>query len=99
MLFAQLSTNGSSSGPELDLNFGIEHLPCDVRDYEVDSRTAIDRSKEAGSPAEHGRPLLEVRRCGDGRPPVTVRDGVICLNGIGGVTFKTRIEKSIRGFR
>ena len=56
MLFAQLSTNGSSSDPELGLNFGIEHLPCDVRDYEGDSRTAVDESMEAGSPAEHGRP-------------------------------------------
>ena len=35
MLFSQLSTNGSSSGPDSILIFGIEHLPCDVRDYEV----------------------------------------------------------------
>jgi hypothetical protein len=39
---------------------------------------------------------LEVRRCGDGHPPVTERERVIRLNGIGGVTFKTRIDFSIR---
>jgi hypothetical protein len=51
------------------------------------------------SPAEHGRPSLEVRRCGDGHPPVTERERVIRLNGIGGVRFqKTRIEISIRVF-
>src|SRR6267378_3932466 len=53
-----------------------------------DSRTAIDTCKEARSPAEHGRPSLEVRRCGDGHPPVTERERVIRLNGIGGVTFQ-----------
>src|SRR6266481_8562170 len=53
-----------------------------------DSRTAIDTCKEAKSPAEHGRPSLEVRRCGDGHPPVTERERVIRLNGIGGVRFK-----------
>src|SRR6266478_2212785 len=64
-----------------------------------DSRTAIDTCKEAKSPAEHGRPSLEVRRCGDGHPPVTERERVIRLNGIGGVRFqKTRIEISIRVF-
>src|SRR5438067_4149329 len=64
-----------------------------------DSRTAIDTCKEAGLPAEHGRPLLEVRRCGDGHPPVTERERVIRLNGIGGVRFqKTRIENLIRVF-
>jgi hypothetical protein len=43
---------------------------------------------------------LEVRRCGDGHPPVTERERVIRLNGIGGVRFqKTRIEISIRVFR
>jgi hypothetical protein len=42
---------------------------------------------------------LEVRRCGDGHPPVTERERVIRLNGIGGVRFqKTRIEISIRVF-
>jgi hypothetical protein len=41
---------------------------------------------------------LEVRRCGDGHPPVTERERVIRLNGIGGVTFETRIELSIRVF-
>src|SRR6266481_603429 len=64
-----------------------------------DSRTAIDTCKEAKSPAEHGRPSLEVRRCGDGHPPETERERVIRLNGIGGVRFqKTRIEFSIRVF-
>ena len=64
-----------------------------------DSRTAIDTCKEAKSPAEHGTPSLEVRRCGDGHPPVTERERVIRLNGIGGVRFqKTRIEISIRVF-
>ena len=41
---------------------------------------------------------MEVRRRGDGHPPVTERERVIRLNGIGGVTFKTRIENSIRVF-
>jgi hypothetical protein len=42
---------------------------------------------------------LEVRRCGDGHPPVTKREREIRLNGISGVTFqKTRIEISIRVF-
>jgi hypothetical protein len=41
---------------------------------------------------------LEVRRCGDGHPPVTERERVIRLNGIGGVTFQTRIEITIRVF-
>jgi hypothetical protein len=41
---------------------------------------------------------LEVRRCGDGHPPVTERERVIRLNGIGGVIFQTRIEISIRVF-
>src|SRR5205809_7369214 len=64
-----------------------------------DSRTAIDTCKEAGLPSEHGRPSLEVRRCGDGHPPVTEKERVIRLNGIGGVRFqKTRIEISIRVF-
>src|SRR5437762_2622250 len=63
-----------------------------------DSRTAIDTCKEAGLPAEHGRPLLEVRRCGDGHPPVTERERVIRLNGIGGVTLQTRIESFDPGF-
>jgi hypothetical protein len=31
---------------------------------------------------------LEVRRCGDGHPPVTERERVIRLNGIGGVTLQ-----------
>jgi hypothetical protein len=31
---------------------------------------------------------LEVRRCGDGHPPVTERERVIRLNGIGGVRFQ-----------
>ena len=55
-------------------------------------------AKEAESPAEHGRPSLEVRRCGDGHPPVTERERVIRLNGIGGVRFRTRIEKFDPGF-
>src|SRR2546430_17133894 len=64
-----------------------------------DSRTAIDTCKEAGLPAEHGRPLLEVRRCGDGHPPVTERERDIRLNGTGGVKFcVARIEKSVRAF-
>jgi len=41
---------------------------------------------------------LEVRRCGDGHPPVTERERVIRLNGIGGVTIQTRIEKFDPGF-
>jgi hypothetical protein len=31
---------------------------------------------------------LEVRRCGDGHPPVTKREREIRLNGIGGVIFQ-----------
>jgi len=31
---------------------------------------------------------LEVRRCGDGHPPVTKREREIRLNGIGGVIFR-----------
>ncbi|PYL48635.1 MAG: hypothetical protein DMF32_08990 [Verrucomicrobia bacterium] len=31
---------------------------------------------------------MEVRRCDDGHPPVTERERVIRLNGIGGVTFQ-----------
>jgi len=31
---------------------------------------------------------LEVRRCGDGHPPVTKREREIRLNGISGVTFQ-----------
>jgi hypothetical protein len=30
---------------------------------------------------------LEVRRCGDGHPPVTKREREIRLNGTGGVKF------------
>jgi hypothetical protein len=41
---------------------------------------------------------LEVRRCGDGHPPVTERERVIRLNGIGGVRFQTRIEIFDPGF-
>jgi hypothetical protein len=41
---------------------------------------------------------LEVRRCGDGHPPVTERERVIRLNGIGGVIFETRIEMFDPGF-
>jgi hypothetical protein len=41
---------------------------------------------------------LEVRRCDDGHPPVTERERVIRLNGIGGVTFQTRIENFDPGF-
>ena len=99
MLFSQLSTNGSSSGPELVLILGSNIYPAMFEITRCDSRTAIDTCKEAGLPAEHGRPLLEVRRCGDGHPPVTERERVIRLNGIGGVRFqKTRIEISIRVF-
>jgi hypothetical protein len=41
---------------------------------------------------------LEVRHCGDGHPPVTERERVIRLNGIGGVIFQTRIENFDPGF-
>jgi hypothetical protein len=34
VLFSQLSTNGSSRSRN-GFDFGIEYLPCDVRDYEV----------------------------------------------------------------
>src|SRR5207253_10608297 len=44
-------------------------------------------------------PSLEVRRCGDGHPPVTERERDIRLNGTGGVKFcVARIEKSVRAF-
>jgi hypothetical protein len=35
-------------------------------------------------------PSLEVRRCGDGHPPLTERERVIHLNGTGGVKFCER---------
>jgi len=43
---------------------------------------------------------LEVRRCGDGHPPVTKREREIRLNGISGVKFfsNARIKKLIRAF-
>ena len=41
--------------------------------------------EEAESLGENGTPLLEVRRCGDGHPPVTKREREIRLNGISGV--------------
>jgi hypothetical protein len=41
---------------------------------------------------------LEVRRCGDGHPPVTERERVIRLNGIGGVTFENPDRKFDPGF-
>ena len=43
--------------------------------------------EEAESLGENGTPLLEVRRCGDGHPPVTKREREIRLNGISGVIF------------
>src|SRR6266576_4461081 len=59
----------------------------------------IDELEEARSPGEHGTPSLEVRRCGDGHPPVTKREREIRLNGISGVTFQeTRIEIFRSGF-
>jgi hypothetical protein len=48
--------------------------------------------------AENDRPSLEVRFRSDGHPPFTEREREIHLNGISGVKFKTRIEKSIRVF-
>ena len=47
----------------------------------------IDELEEARSPGEHGTPSLEVRRCGDGHPPVTKREREIHLNGTSGVKF------------
>jgi hypothetical protein len=41
---------------------------------------------------------LEVRRCGDGHPPVTERERVIRLNGIGGVRFQKPGSKLRSGF-
>jgi hypothetical protein len=41
---------------------------------------------------------LEVRRCGDGHPPVTERERVIRLNGIGGVTFQNPDRNFDPGF-
>jgi hypothetical protein len=41
---------------------------------------------------------LEVRRCGDGHPPVTERERVIRLNGIGGVTFQNPDRSFDPGF-
>jgi len=43
---------------------------------------------------------LEVRRCGDGHPPVSKREREIRLNGTSGVKFfsNARIEKWIRAF-
>jgi hypothetical protein len=41
---------------------------------------------------------LEVRRCGDGHPPVTERERVIRLNGIGGVILQKPGSKLRSGF-
>jgi hypothetical protein len=41
---------------------------------------------------------LEVRRCGDGHPPVTERERVIRLNGIGGVIFQSPDRSFDPGF-
>jgi hypothetical protein len=41
---------------------------------------------------------LEVRRCGDGHPPVTERERVIRLNGIGGVLFQNPDRNFDPGF-
>jgi len=41
---------------------------------------------------------LEVRRCGDGHPPVTERERVIRLNGISGVTFQNPDRNFDPGF-
>jgi len=41
---------------------------------------------------------LEVRRCGDGHPPVTERERVIRLNGIGGVIFQNPDRNFDPGF-
>jgi hypothetical protein len=35
----------------------------------------IEEPQEAESLGEHGTPSLEVRRCGDGHPPVTKGNG------------------------
>jgi hypothetical protein len=37
---------------------------------------------------------LEVRRCGDGHPPVTKREREIRLNGIGGVKFQKSPDRN-----
>src|SRR5205814_6736469 len=60
----------------------------------------IDELEEARSPGEHGTPSLEVRRCGDGHPPVTKREREIHLNGTSGVKFSKNPDRiSIRVFR
>jgi hypothetical protein len=41
---------------------------------------------------------LEVRRCGDGHPPVTKREREIRLNGIGGVIFRNPDRNFDPGF-
>ena len=58
----------------------------------------IDELEEARSPGEYGRPSLEVRRCGDGHPPVTKREREIRLNGIGGVIFRNPDRNFDPGF-
>jgi hypothetical protein len=60
----------------------------------------IDELEEARSPGEHGTPSLEVRRCGDGHPPVTKREREIRPNGTSGVKFSKNPDRiSIRVFR
>ena len=59
----------------------------------------IDELEEAWSHGENDTPLLEVRRCGDGHPPVTKRERDIRLNGTSGVKFqKPGSRTSIRVF-
>src|SRR5215467_11085483 len=77
---------------------GFRALPCDVRDYRWDSRTDIGELEEAESLEDNGTPLLEVRRCGDGRPPVSKREREIRLNGISGVIFQKPGPKFRSGF-
>jgi hypothetical protein len=60
----------------------------------------IDELEEARSPGEYGTPSLEVRRCGDGHPPVTKREREIHLNGTSGVKFSKNPDRiSIWVFR
>jgi len=58
----------------------------------------FNEPQEAESPGEDGRPWLEVRRCGDGHPPVTKREREIRLNGIGGVILKNPDRNFDPGF-
>ena len=95
MLFSQLSTDGSSIDPGLVLFSGSNIYPAMFEITGEIPEPLFEKARRL-SPAEYDRPSLEVRCCGDGHPPVTKRERVIRLNGIGGVIFVKRPELNRR---